>query len=275
MLSKNKVRFTILLILSLIWLFPLVAMLVFSLAPNEEILRMSVFPSTFTFANYIQAFTSQIRGVNIPSSLYNSAIILIIQVSAIIALDAPAAYALARFKFKGRNIIFYIILMTMMMPGHIMLISLYILISNAGLIDTLSGIILPGLPRVMGIFLLRQFFMQIPQEIEDSANVDGANKIQTFFKIMLPMAIPAIATLTVITVLYSWNNFLWPLIVSNSPSSMTAPIAMAYLNSGTNATQNYSTLLAGAFITSLPMILFFLIAQKWIIKGIAPTSGID
>ncbi|NMB45810.1 MAG: carbohydrate ABC transporter permease [Firmicutes bacterium] len=270
----SKIRYFVLTVLALIWIFPLAAMLIFSFAPNSDILLMRLFPTSFTLENYYQVFTTKIRGVSVPRSLANSTIVMVIQTLAILALDIPAAYALGRLKFWGREIIFGIILVTMMMPGHIILISLYALMSSLDLVDTLPGILLPGLPRVVGIFLLRQFFRGLPNELEDAARVDGANEWQTFTRIMLPMAVPAVATLTILTLLYSWNNFLWPLVITNTPESMTAPIAMAYLRSGTNPAQNYSVLLAAAFVTSLPMIILFMVAQKWVVEGISPTSGI-
>lgn len=270
----SKIRYFVLTVLALIWIFPLAAMLIFSFAPNSDILLMRLFPTSFTLENYYQVFTTKIRGVSVPRSLANSTIVMVIQTLAILALDIPAAYALGRLKFWGREIIFGIILVTMMMPGHIILISLYALMSSLDLVDTLPGILLPGLPRVVGIFLLRQFFRGLPNELEDAARVDGANEWQIFTRIMLPMAVPAVATLTILTLLYSWNNFLWPLVITNTPESMTAPIAMAYLRSGTNPAQNYSVLLAAAFVTSLPMIILFMVAQKWVVEGISPTSGI-
>lgn len=267
-------KYIALCLLGLIWVSPLAFMFLFSLAPNSDIIQMRLLPSEITFSNYYDVFLTKIRGVSIPKSLLNSLIVLIIQVTGILILDAPAAYALARLNFWGRETIFRIILVTMMMPGHIILISLYILMANLGLVDTLPGLFLPGLPRVIGIFLLRQFFRELPQEIEDAAYIDGASEWQTFLKIMLPMASPALATLTVITMLYSWNNFLWPLVIINSSEKLTVPIAVAYLRAGTNVSQNYSTMLAASFLTSLPMIILFVFAQRWIVKGVAPTSGI-
>lgn len=274
MVSRHLVRYLALLVLAAIWALPLVAMLVFSFAPNTDIVRMQLWPSTLTLENYIEVFTNRIRGVSVTQSLINSAKVLVIQVLGILLLDIPAGYALARLRFCGRELIFSIILITMMMPGHIMLISLYDLMAKLGLVDTLAGVILPGLPRVIGIFLLRQFFREIPDELEDAARIDGAGEWTLFARIMIPLALPAIATLTVLTMLYSWNNFLWPLVITNTPSSMTAPIAMAYLRSGTNQAQNMATMLAAAIVTSLPMIIVFIIGQRWIVRSIAPTSGI-
>ncbi len=267
-------RYITLTVAASIWALPLIAMVVFSLAPNSEILKMSLWPSEFTFTNYIEVVTTEIRGVSIPDSLINSAIILAVQVTGILLLDVPAAYVFARLRFPGREILFWSILVTMMMPGLIDLVSLYDLMARIGLIDTLPGIFLPGLPRPIGIFLLRQFFRQLPVELEDAAKLDGATDFQIFTRIMVPLAVPAITTLAIITSLYSWNNFLWPLIASNTPSSMPVPIAMAYLQSGTSPAQNYSVMLAAAVVTSLPMIIVFLIGQRWIVRGIAPASGI-
>jgi multiple sugar transport system permease protein len=267
-------RYAALTPLALLWALPLVAMLAFSLVPNADILRMELVPARLTLENYATVLTTTIRGVSVPLALWNSALILLIQVGGILLLDVPAAYALARLRFPGRELLFWSFLVTMMMPGLIDLISLYDLMSRIGLVDTLPGIFLPGLPRVIGIFLLRQFFRELPQELEDAARLDGATPWQIFTRIMIPLAVPGITTLAVITALYSWNNFLWPLVISNSPGSMPVPIAMAYLRAGASPAQNYAVMLAGAFVTSLPMIVLFLLGQRWIVRGIRPASGI-
>lgn len=241
---------------------------------NSDILLMRLWPSEFTWENYHRVLTTEIRGVSVPLAMVNSAIILLIQVIGILLLDIPAAYAFARLKFWGRDVLFGVVLLTMMMPGLINLVSLYDLMAKLNLVDTLVGVLLPGLPRVLGIFLLRQFFRAIPGELEDAALIDGATDRQVFIHIMIPLAVPAISSLAVITALYSWNNFLWPLVIVNTPESMPVPIAMAYLRSGTSPAQNYADMLAGAFLTSLPMILLFTFGQRWIIRGLTPTSGI-
>ena len=274
-LSTAKVlRLLVIIALALLWITPLLAIFIFSFAPNSDILRMSLLPSSVTLDNYITVLTTSLRGVNIPRSLVNSAVVALIQTAGILLLDTPAAYAFARYKFPGRDAIFAVILFTLMMPGHIILMSLYELMSAFSMVNTLPGIILPGLARVVGIFLLRQFFREIPSELDDAARIDGATDWQIFLRIMIPLAQPALATLTVITVLYSWNNFLWPLVIINSSDMMTAPIAIAYLSSGTNSTQNYADLLAAAFVTTLPVIVFFFIAQRRIIAGISPSVGL-
>ncbi len=274
MVLKRTLRLAAIAVLAFLWVSPILAIFIFSFAPNSDILRMSLLPSQITLDNYNTALNTTMRGVNIPGSLVNSTIIVLIHVVGILILDTPAAYALTRLKFRGREIIFGLILVTLMMPGHVILMSLYELMADLSLVNTLPGIFLPGLPRVIGIFLLRQFFREIPGELEDAARIDGASDWQIFLRIMIPLAGPALSTLTIITVLYSWNNFLWPLVVINSPDMMTAPIAIAYLESGTNPTQNFADLLAAAFVTTLPVIIFFFFAQRRIIQGLSPTVGI-
>lgn len=272
--TAKIVRFIVLLVLALLWISPLAAIFIFSFAPNSDILRMSLLPSSITLDNYNTVLTTSLRGVSIPTSLVNSALIAALQTIGILILDTPAAYVFARYNFRGRDFMFGIILMTLMMPGHIILMSLYEMMAQWSLVDTIAGIVLPGLPRVVGIFLLRQFFREIPNELDDAARIDGATDWKIFTRIMIPLAQPALATLTVITVLYSWNNFLWPLVIISSADKMTAPIAMAYLSSGTNATQNYADLLAAAFVTTFPVIVFFFVAQRRIIAGISPSVGL-
>src|SRR5690606_7001820 len=179
----RTLRYITIIVLALIWVTPLLAIFVFSFAPNSDILRMSLLPTSLTLENYNTVLSTTVRGVNIPRSLVNSAVIVVIQVIGILILDTPAAYALARLKFPAREVIFGLILLTMMMPGHIILMSLYELMAKLSLVNTLPGIFLPGLPRVIGVFLLRQFFRQIPSELEDAARIDGANDWQIFLRI--------------------------------------------------------------------------------------------
>lgn len=267
-------RWLVLAVLAALWFLPLVSLVLFSFAPPSEVLKGVFIPGEWTLNNYDTVINDTTRGVSVPAAMWNSTIIMLFQVAGILLLDIPAAYAFARTKFFGRDAVFALVLVSMMMPGILEVISLYDLMANLGLIDTLAGVILPGLPRVIGIFILRQFFMQVPREMEEAARIDGASNFQIFTRIMIPLAIPSIVTVTVITAIYSWNNFLWPLIVTNTPSSMPVPVVIAYLSADTSAVLNYTVILAAAFVTSLPMILLFLLGQRWIVNGMRPTSGI-
>jgi multiple sugar transport system permease protein len=269
MKRNTTLRWIVLFVLALLWVLPVASLILFSFAPSSEILKDQLIPGNWTLDNYWRVLTDAGRGVSIPQAMFNSAIIMVAQVIGILLLDIPAAYAFGRLKWAGRDFVFFLVLLTMMMPGILEVLSLYDLMANLGLVDTIYAVILPGLPRVVGIFILRQFFMQLPREMEEAARMDGATDFQVFRLIMVPLAAPAIITLSVLTALYSWNNFLWPLIITNSPASMTVPVAVSYLSADTAAIINYTVILAAAFFTSLPMIV-----QRWIVNGMRPTSGI-
>lgn len=274
MRSQQGPRIIALSALAGLWVLPLAALLLYSFAPGADVLRMELVPRSLTLANYRDVLGGALRGVSVPGAMGNSAVILVAQVSCILLLDLPAGYAFGRLRFPGRDLLFGLVLLTMMVPGLLELVSLYELMSTLGLVDTLPGILLPGTARVMGVFLMRQFFREIPRELEEAARLDGATEFQVFARIMLPLSRPAITTLAVITALYSWNNFLWPLVVSNTPDSMPVPVAMSYLRAGTNTAQNYTQILAACFVTSLPMVLLFLVGQRWIVNGMKPATGL-
>jgi multiple sugar transport system permease protein len=268
------IRWLVLCVISLLWFTPLASLVLYSFAPPSEVLTGGLVPTQWTLENYWKVLTDTTRGVSVPRGIWNSTVIMVCQVVGILLLDVPVAYAFARMRFVGRDILFILVLATMMMPGVLDVISLYDLMANLGLVNTLAGVILPGLPRVLGVFILRQFFLEIPREMEEAARMDGATDFQIFTKIMVPLAWPSIVTVAVITALYSWNNFLWPLIVTNTPEAMPVPVVIAYLSADTSAVLNYTVILAAAFVTSLPMILLFIIGQRWIVSGMRPSSGI-
>lgn len=274
MKRNMTLRWIVLFVFALLWVLPVASLVLFSFAPSSEILKDQLVPTNWTLDNYWRVLTDAGRGVSIPQAMLNSAVIMIAQVVGILLLDIPAAYAFGRLRWPGRDFVFFLVLITMMMPGILEVLSLYDLMANLGLVDTVYAVILPGLPRVVGIFILRQFFQQLPNEMEEAARMDGATDFQVFYLIMVPLAAPAIITLSVLTALYSWNNFLWPLIITNSPASMTVPVAVSYLSADTAAIINYTVILAAAFFTSLPMIILFLFGQRWIVNGMRPTSGI-
>jgi multiple sugar transport system permease protein len=276
MTRNDALRWLSLSIIALLWLLPVASLILFSFAPPSEIMRNTLVPTNWTLENYWKVWTDAGRGVSVPQAMLNSALVMVAQVVGILLLDIPAAYAFGRLKWPGRDFVFFVVLITMMMPGILEVLSLYDLMANMGLVDTVFAVILPGLPRVVGIFILRQFFRELPKEMEEAARMDGATEFDVFRLVMVPMATPAIITLSVLTALYSWNNFLWPLIITNSPASMTVPVAVAYLSadSSSAAVLNYTIILAAAFFTSLPMILLFLFGQRWIVNGMRPTSGI-
>ncbi|MFE5120817.1 carbohydrate ABC transporter permease [Streptomyces sp. NPDC056669] len=179
---------------------------------------------------------------------------------------ALAAYAFARLRFRGRGVLFGVYLTTLMIPSQVTLIPQFILVAKTHGVDTWPGMILPHAFTALGVFLLRQFFLGVPRDYEEAARLDGANRWQTFIRIIIPLAVPAIATLAVFKFISQWNNLLWPLVISNSDSTRTAAVGLQVFQS-TNGTQ-WNLLLMAAAITTVPLIVLFFLTQRWFVKGI-------
>ena len=179
---------------------------------------------------------------------------------------ALAAYAFARLRFPGRTWLFGVYLATLMIPTQVTLIPQFVLVAKLHGIDTWPGMILPHAFTALGVFLLRQFFLGIPRDYEEAARLDGANRWQAFTRVIVPLAIPAIATLAVFKFISQWNNLLWPLVISNSDSTRTASVGLQVFQD-TNGTQ-WNLLLMAATVTTVPLIVLFFLTQRWFVKGI-------
>ncbi|GAA2285423.1 carbohydrate ABC transporter permease [Nonomuraea roseoviolacea subsp. roseoviolacea] len=182
-----------------------------------------------------------------------------------------AAYAFARLRFPGRDVIFVALLSVLMVPGQLFLIPQYQIIQSLGWLNTLPGLIAPGMFSAFGTFMMRQFFMTLPAEVEEAARLDGANPLRIFWSVMLPLARPGLLALGVLTVLWSWNDLMWPLIVNTDPESMPLSAGLSALQ-GEHMT-DYPVLMAGSLMASAPIIVLFIIMQKQLIQGIAFTGS--
>ena len=201
----------------------------------------------------------------------NTVFVTVLTVSFQVAFCTMAAYGFARIEFPFKNALFLILLAILMVPGQIFLIPQYLIIQNLGLANTIPGLFLPNLFSAFGTFLLRQFFMSLPKELEEAALLDGCNRFQIFGKIMLPLVKPGIVALVIFTARFAWNDFMWPLIVNSDPQKMTLAPSLSLLK-GQYAT-NYPVQMAGAVLAVIPMIVVFVIFQKQFIEGVAQ-SGI-
>lgn len=177
-----------------------------------------------------------------------------------------AAYAFARMQFRGRDILFLLYLGTLMIPGQVTIVPLFILMKYLNWVDTYQALILPGSFTAFGTFLLRQFFLSIPFELEDAARIDGCSRFGMYWRIILPLSGPALATLAIFTFIQQWNNFLWPLIVTNSDSMKTLPLGIAMFQTQ-NGTQ-WHLMMAASAIAIVPTLILFIFAQKYFVKGI-------
>jgi len=182
-----------------------------------------------------------------------------------------AGYALARLRFLGRSALFLVILATLMVPFQVVMIPVLLICRGLGIVDTLPALILPNLVTPFGIFLLRQFFKTLPVEIEEAARIDGATRIGTLVKVLLPSMGAPLATVGIMTMLWSWNDFLWPLIAITSQKNMTLQLGLSsFVGSHTT---NWPVLMAGTVMTQIPMLVIFMVAQRWFVQSFA-SSGV-
>lgn len=226
-----------------------------------------VLPNPWDFSNYVRAFEAMPFG----QMFLNSAIITVCRTIAQVILCTMAGYAFARIPFRGRGFVFVLFLSVLMVPGQLFLLPQYEIIQNLGLLDSLPGIIIPGMFAAFGTFLMRQFFLGLPVELEEAARIDGANQWQIFQKVMLPLAKPGIIALAVFTSLNSWNDLLWPLVVTSTSENMPLSVGLATLK-GMNFT-DIPVLMAGSVLATIPMVIVFIVLQKQFIQGIAFTGG--
>jgi multiple sugar transport system permease protein len=184
---------------------------------------------------------------------------------------SAAGYALAKLPFAGRRVLFGIVLGTLMVPSIVTIVPLFVLSSNLGLVNTLAGLILPYLAQAFGVFLMRQFILSIPNDLLEAARIDSASEARIYWQVVLPLCRPALATLGILTFLASWNNFLWPLVAATGEETYTLPVALALYAIGQNRTE-YDLLLPGAVVVVLPVLIVFVLLQRYFVRGIATTG---
>ena len=255
-----------LIIISLSMLFPFFAMLNLALTPSNEIFNSSgvFFHTNLTLENFRHVF----KELPITRYFANSMIVALLTTLGQVIISALAGYAFARLNFKYKNFWFFVILVTMMVPPQVNIIPLFFLMRELHLVNTFPALILPGLFGGFGVFLMRQYFLSLPKDLEEAAKIDGCNIFQTFFKIGLPLALPAVVTLTIFTFVTTWNSFMWPLIVTNSESMRTLPVGLAIYKGSFRELTLWGNLLACSVICTVPVIGVFLLGKKYFISDI-------
>jgi len=254
--------------LALIMLMPLIWSVVTSLETASEAQRFPpvLIPRALHFSNYVDAWNA----LPFAHFFLNSFLYSLATVAGNLLFCSLAAYAFARLRFIGSNVLFVLLLVTLMVPFQVVLIPTFLIVRNLGLIDSVGGLIVPNLCGVFGIFLLRQFFQSLPVELEEAARIDGASRLGVFFKIVLPLSAPVLATLAIIQFMWSWNDFLWPLIIITTPEHSPLQLGLSMLQ-GAHVT-NWNLLMAGTVMSQIPMLAVFLFAQRWFIQSIAYTG---
>ena len=257
--------YVLLIALALSMIFPYLWMLANSFKSRTDFFTnpYSVIPMPPTLSTYYDALTIGRMGIYLGNSLLYAAAVLIVQ----LLIDSLAAYSFARVDFPGRETLFLAVLATLMLPGSVTLIPTFLIAHGLGLTNTFTGVVLPGFAGAFGIFLLRQFFLNIPRELEDAARIDGSGFFGTYWRIMLPLAKPAMVTLGVFIFLNEWSSFVWPLIILSDWKKYPVTVGIALFRDVNQI--NWPAVFAGSTIVSFPIIILFVLAQEYIIGGIS------
>ena len=253
----------------IVMILPFVWMVLSSVKPDAEVTAVppTWWPKEVTLDNYSVLFTK----LDFPRYFMNSVVVAAAVTAGNVVFGSMLGYALAKLEFPGKRVLFGLVLTTLMIPGVVTFVPLFVLTTNIGLTDTLPGMFLPFLAGPFGVFLMRQYILSLPDELIHAARVDGAGELRIFAQVILPLCWPALATLGILTFLGSWNQFLWPLVVATNEDKYTLPVAIALYAVGQNATQ-YGLLLAGSVVTVIPVIAVFLFLQRHIMQGISMTG---
>ena len=249
---------------------PFVWMILGSFKGQGELLRVppTWWPESPTLENYRTLFGKQ----SFLRYFFNSAFVAVVITVANVTFSSMVGYALAKLTFRGKKLVFALVMGTLMIPGMVTFVPLFVLVANLGMVDSYPGLILPFLVTPFGVFLMRQFIMQLPDDLLDAGRIDGAGELRIFRQIILPLCGPALATLGILTFLGSWNNFLWPLVVAQTQNYYTLPVALALFSNNQQFIPNYGVLMAGATVVVVPVLVVFLIFQRRFIEGIATTG---
>jgi multiple sugar transport system permease protein len=271
-LDRQRWALTVaLLALALLWLAPIAWVVVTSLKPSENIVRLPPewIPWPATGAHYQEVLWGSSRTARIGRAFVNSLVVATGSVLVVLATSSMAAYPLARMRFPGRDLIFGILVGSLMIPNAVLLVPQYVLTQRIGWLSTYQGMIVPEAAMLFafGVFLLRQFFLAMPRELEDAALIDGAGPWQVFSRIILPLSQPVLAALAIFAFRSAWTDFLWPLIAVNKPEMFPLPVALALLRSAYSS-ESYGPIMAGAALSALPLLVVFIVANRRIVEGV-------
>lgn len=250
---------------ALIWVFPLVWVVALSFKPNIEIMTRSsgVLEPPFTFENYVNILASS----NVFRWTFNSFVVAAVQTIVTLILASLAGYGFARANFRGRGIVFALTLAGLAVPEYALVVSRHQMFSALGWHNTYHGLILPGLSSSFGVFLMTQYFRSIPVELDEAAAMDNASRLKTFIYVLLPLTLPAQATLGIFTFLSAWNEYFWPLISATNQSMYTLTTGLGSMSQNFAQTESVGFLMSQAVFAGLPMIILYLFFQKYIVRA--------
>lgn len=263
-------EYILLILLAFLFLFPMVWMVVSSMKPEADVYgnlsSWQAFLPSLNPANWFKPYQEILSRFSIFTYLGNSIFYSTTFALGSIMINAFAGYAFARIDFSGKKILFGFLLALLIIPGETMLIPQFTIVNALGLVNNRLAVIIPGMASIFNIYLFRNFFIAVPEEIVESARMDGANIIQTFFRIMLPMSKPAVATVGVLSFISSWNDYIWPLMVLTDSSKFSMQVAITTIN--TTQPVYINQVMAVLTISTIPLILVYIVAQKYIVQGL-------
>ncbi|MFC7844469.1 carbohydrate ABC transporter permease [Streptomyces sp. NPDC057382] len=264
---RRSLLHLVLAVVAALYLSPLAYMVVTSFKTGEA--AGSTDPQWIPSPATLQAYREILTATDSPVLrwLANSVLAAAAHAALVLVTATPAAYALARMRFRGRTVFFTSIVATLFVPPMVLLIPNFLIVNELAWVDSLPAVIVPGAAGAFGVFFLRQFFLTVPAELEEAAELDGCNRWQIFVKVVLPLSKPALTTLGMLSFLANWNDFLWPLYVLLSPESLTLPAGLANFQNANSI--HYDLLMAGAVIASVPVLLLYVVAQRWVIEGVS------
>ena len=263
---KKLFLYTVLIFLALSMLIPFIMMFFISLSGNE------VFFTNYKNINLsLCAYKNVFASIPVVKYFLNSLIVTLTTTVGQVLISSLAGYGFARTAFKGREALFFIVILTMMVPPQVNIVPLFYIMSKLGWINSYQALIVPGIFGGFGVFLMRQYFLDFTKDLEEASRLDGCNEFQTFYKIALPCAMPAIVTLSIFTFVTSWNSFMWPLIVTNTESMRTLTVGLTIFKSSFREITMWGELMACSCICSIPVIIIFIMGKKYLINN--PLNG--
>jgi multiple sugar transport system permease protein len=268
---RRLLQYVIMGVLITLMVLPFAWMLSTSLKSQQYILQTppQLIPNPVT----LESYTSLAERINLSRVFFNSMFVAAVGTVGQVFVSAMAAFAFARMTWRGRDVVFILYLATMMIPGVVLVIPQFILVRSLGWTNTYMALIVPGLFSAFGTFLLRQAFLGLPKDFEEAAFVDGANYFTIFWRIVLPLSQPALATLAIFSFMGFWNAYLFPLFVARRDEVMTLPVALATLQAGPRALTEWNIVMAGSVVAVLPLLMLYAVAQRWFVRGVI-SSGI-
>lgn len=263
----DRLWLVLLIALAVLWLLPVIWIVVMSFKPNDVLMRSTAgfLPIPFTLQNYIDL----LRLSAVPNWLINSLIVAVSMTTLTLIVSSLAGYAFARLDFPGKRIVFMLVLAGLMVPEHAVFIPLHTMFSDWGMHNTHAALTMPRVAVPIGVFLMTQFFKAVPRELEEAAELDNASRLTVFWKIMLPLSLPALTTLGLFTFLHAWNDFLWPLVSATETNMYTVTVGLGSIQSNFAQSEGLGSVMASAVFASVPVVLIYLVFQRYIVRGVA------